>query len=60
MQLSSFFDLYIPNQDHPQKNEMQKGKMVVWGYLKNNLEKKRHKRQKIKETHTNLNADFQA
>ena len=47
------------DQDHLQENEMQKGKMVVWGCLRNNLEKKRHKRQKRKETHTNLNAEFQ-
>ena len=36
-------DLYIPHQDHPQENEMQKCKMVVWGCLRTNLEKKRSK-----------------
>ena len=29
------------DQDHPQENGMQKGKMVVWGGLTNNWEKKR-------------------
>ena len=29
------------DQDHPQEKEMWKGKMVVWGGLKNNWEKKR-------------------
>ena len=31
------------DQDHPQEREMQKGKIVVWGGLTNNLEKKRSK-----------------
>ena len=50
MQWSSFFDLYVL-QDHPQENEMQKSIMVFWGCLRNNLEKKRSKRQKGKETY---------
>ena len=34
------------DQDHPQENEMQKGKMVVWGGLTNSWEKKRRQRRK--------------
>ena len=41
------------------KEEMQKGKMVVWGGLINSWEKKRHKRQRKKERGTHLNAEFQ-
>ena len=37
------------DQDHPQEMEMQKGKMVVWGGLKNSWEKKRCERQRRKE-----------
>ena len=29
------------DQNDPQEKEMQKGKMVVWGGITNNLEKKR-------------------
>ena len=36
------------DQDHPQEKEMQKGKMVVWGGLKNSWEKKRSERQRRK------------
>ena len=36
------------DQDHPQEKEMQKGKMVVWGGLKNSYEKRRSKRQRRK------------
>ena len=36
------------DQDHPQEKEMQKGKMVVLGGLKNIWEKKRTKRQRSK------------
>ena len=37
-----FMTLYrSSDRDHPQEKEMQKGKMVVWGCLTNNWEKKR-------------------
>ena len=36
------------DQNHPQEEEMQKGKMVVSEDLKNSLEKKRSKRQRRK------------
>ena len=36
------------NQDHPQEKEMQKGKMVIWGWLTNSWGKKRHERQRRK------------
>ena len=36
------------DQDHPQKKEMQKGKMAVWGGLTNSWEKKRSKKQRRK------------
>ena len=36
------------DQDRTQENEMQKGKMVVWGGLTNSWEKKRSKRQRRK------------
>ena len=36
------------DQDHRQEQEMQKGKMVVWGGLTNSCEKKRSKRQRRK------------
>ena len=32
-------------QNHPQEKEMQQGKMVVWGGLTNNWEKKRSERK---------------
>ena len=38
---------------------MQKGKMVVWGGLRNSCAKKRSKRQRRKERYTHLNAEFQ-
>ena len=47
------------NQDHPQEKEMQKSKMAVWGGLTNSWEKKRSKRQREKERHIHLNAEFQ-
>ena len=34
------------NQNHPQEQDMQKGKMVVWGGLTNSWEKKQCKRQR--------------
>ena len=43
------------DQDHSQKKEMQKGKMVVWGGLTNSWEKKTSERKK----YTHLNAEFQ-
>ena len=46
------------DQDHPQEKEMQKGKMVVWGGLKNSWEKKRAKGKGEKEQYTHLNAEF--
>ena len=36
------------DQDHPQENETQKGKMVVWEALSNNWEKKGSKQQRKK------------
>ena len=36
------------DQDHPQKKEMQKGKIVVWGGLTNSCEKTRSERQRRK------------
>ena len=36
------------DQNHPQEEEMQKGKMVVWGGLTNSWEEKRSERQKRK------------
>ena len=47
------------DQDHPQEKEMQKGKMVVWGGLTNNWEKKRSEGKGEKESYTHLNAEFQ-
>ena len=37
------------DQDHPQEKEMQNGKMVAWGGLKNSWEKKRSKKQRRKD-----------
>ena len=53
-----FVTLYR-NQDHPQEKEMEKGKMVVWGGLTNNWEKKRTEPKGEKESYTHLNAEFQ-
>ena len=36
------------DQDHPQEKEIQKGKIIFWGGLTNNWEKKRSKRQRRK------------
>ena len=44
--------------DHPQEEEMQKGKMVVWGGLTNSCEKKVKGKGK-RERYTHLNAEFQ-
>ena len=47
------------DQDHPQEKEMQKGKMIVWGGLKNKWEKREAKGKGEKERHTHLNTEFQ-
>ena len=48
------------DQDHLQKKEMQKGKMVVWGGLRNIAEKRREAKGKgEKERYIHLNAEFQ-
>ena len=39
----------VSDQDHPQENEMQKGKIVAWGGLTNSWEEKRRERQRRKE-----------
>ena len=36
------------NQNYPQEEEIQKGKMVVWGGLTNSWEKKRSEKQQRK------------
>ena len=36
------------DQGHPQEKEMQKGKMLVWGGLRNSWERKRRERQRRK------------
>ena len=47
------------DQDHPQENEMQKGKMFVRGGLKNSEKRKDAKGKGGKERYTHLNAEFQ-
>ena len=47
------------DQNDPQEKEMQKGKMVVWGGLKNSWEKREVKGKWEKESYTHLNAEFQ-
>ena len=37
------------DQDHPQEKEKQKGKMVVWGGLRNNQEEKLNAKEKTKD-----------
>ena len=37
------------DQNHPQEEEIQKGKMIVWGGLKNKWEKKKSKYSKKKK-----------
>ena len=39
--------------------EMQKSKMAVWGGLTNSCEKKRSEKQREKDSHKHLNAEFQ-
>ena len=53
-----FWSLHTTSRRSPRKRNA-KGKMVVWGGLTNNLEKKRSKKQRRKERHTHLNAEFQ-
>ena len=46
------------DQDHPQENEMQKSKIVVWRALQI-AEKRREAKGKVeKESYTHLNAEF--
>ena len=47
------------DQDHPHGKEMQKGKMVVWGSLKNSCLKKEAKSKGEKDRYSHLNAEFQ-
>ena len=47
------------DQDHPQEKEMQKGKMAVWGGLKNSWERREAKGKGEKESYTHLQAEFQ-
>ena len=47
------------DQDHPQEKEMQKGKMAVWGGLKNSWERREAKDKGEKESYTHLQAEFQ-
>ena len=46
------------DQDHPQRKEMQKGKMVVRGGLTNSCEKEMESKGE-KERYTHLNVEFQ-
>ena len=50
--------LAIPFSSGPQKRNA-KGKIIVWGGLTNNCEKKISERQMRKGRHTHLNAEFQ-
>ena len=45
--------------DHPQEEEIQKGKMVVWGGLTNTVNRREVKGKGEKERYTHLNAEFQ-
>ena len=47
------------DQDHPQKEEMQKGKMVAWEALQVAEKSKEAKGKGEKERYTHLNAEFQ-
>ena len=47
------------DQDYPQEKEMPKGKMVVWGGLKNTGKRREVKDKGEKERYTHLNAEFQ-
>ena len=47
------------DQDHPQKEEMQKGKMVAWEALQVAEKSKEAKGKGEKERYTYLNAEFQ-
>ena len=46
-------------ENHPQENEMQKGKMAVWGGLKIAVKRKEVKSKGEKERYKHLNAEFQ-
>ena len=59
MDRGSWYCIRGSDQDHPQEKEMQKGKIVVWEGLTNRWEKKRSKRQDVKERYTDWNAEFQ-
>ena len=45
--------------NHLQEKQIQKGKMIVWGVVTNNWEKKRSENQRRKG-YTHVNADFQS
>ena len=47
------------NQDHPQENEMQKSKMIVWKALQIAVKRREAKSKGEKERYTHLNAEFQ-
>ena len=47
------------DQDHLQEKQMQKGKMVVWGDLRNNQKRREAKDKGENERYTQLNAEFQ-
>ena len=55
----SWYFIEGSDQDHLQEKEMQKGKMVVWGGLKNSREKKRSKRQRRKGKKYTFESEFQ-
>ena len=47
------------DQSNPHGKEMQKGKIVVWGGLKNSYEKKRNENRRREGKIVPLNAEFQ-
>ena len=47
------------DQDHLHEKEKQKGKMLIWGGLTNNCEKREGKDKGKKERYTHLNVEFQ-
>ena len=50
LKLNGFIKNYkTSDQDRPQEKEMQKGKMAVWGGLKNSWEEKRKAKEKRKD-----------
>ena len=48
----------VSDQDRPQEKEMQKGKMVVWGGLRNSWERREAKGKGEKDRYTYLNTEF--